>query len=70
MSDLTQLLGNAANGDAHSLNQVYVGLKHKEIADALGVSEIAIRRHWAAARVRLYELVGLRSVSSDTPDKP
>ena len=23
MNDLTQLLGNAANGDAHSLNQLY-----------------------------------------------
>ena len=74
MNDLTQLLGNAANGDAHSLNQlydqVYVGLKHQEIADALGVSEPTIRRHWAVARVRLFELVGLRSVAPGTLDKP
>ena len=27
----------------------FVGLKHQEIADALGVSEITIRRHWAVA---------------------
>lgn len=38
----------------------FVGLKHQEIADALGVSEPTIRRHWAVARVRLFELVGQR----------
>ena len=74
MNDLTQLLGNAAHGDAHSLNQlydqVYVGLNHQEIADALGVSEPTLRRHWAVARVRLFELVGLRSLSPETLDKP
>ena len=48
----------------------FVGLKHQEIADALGVSEPTIRRHWAVARVRLFELVGLRSVSPETLDKP
>ena len=48
----------------------FVGLKHQEIADALGVSEPTIRRHWAVARVSLFELVGLRSVSPETPDKP
>ena len=48
----------------------FVGLKHQEIADALGVSEPTIRRHWAVARVRLFELVGLRSVSPETRDKP
>ena len=48
----------------------FVGLKHQEIADALGVSEITIRRHWAVARVRLFELVGLRSGSPETLDKP
>ena len=35
----------------------FVGLKHQEIADALGVSEVTVRRHWAVARVRLYELI-------------
>ncbi len=35
----------------------FVGLKHQEIADALGVSEPTIRRHWAVARVRLFELI-------------
>jgi len=30
----------------------FVGLKHQEIANALGVSEPTIRRHWAVARVR------------------
>ena len=48
----------------------FVGLKHQEIADALGVSEPTIRRHWAVARVRLFELVGLQSVSPETPEKP
>lgn len=46
----------------------FVGLKHQEIADALGVSEPTIRRHWAVARVRLFELVGLRA--PETLDKP
>jgi len=35
----------------------FVGMKHQEIADALGVSEPTVRRHWAVARVRLYELI-------------
>src|SRR5688572_465581 len=35
----------------------FIGLKHQEIADALGVSEPTIRRHWAVARVRLFELI-------------
>ncbi|HEX4120176.1 MAG TPA: ECF-type sigma factor [Verrucomicrobiae bacterium] len=35
----------------------FVGLKHQEIADALGLSEITVRRHWAVARIRLYELI-------------
>jgi RNA polymerase sigma factor (TIGR02999 family) len=38
----------------------FIGLKHHEIADALGVSEPTVRRHWAVARVRLYELIGDR----------
>jgi RNA polymerase sigma factor (TIGR02999 family) len=47
----------------------FVGLKHQEIAAALGVSEPTIRRHWAVARVRLFELVGLRSGSPESPEK-
>jgi len=39
----------------------FVGLKHQEIADALGVSEPTIRRHWAVARVRLFELIAQRT---------
>jgi RNA polymerase sigma factor (TIGR02999 family) len=39
----------------------FVGLKHQEIADALGVSEPTVRRHWAVARVRLFELIAQRS---------
>jgi RNA polymerase sigma factor (TIGR02999 family) len=35
----------------------FVGLKHQEIADALGMSEPTVRRHWAVARVRLFELI-------------
>jgi RNA polymerase sigma factor (TIGR02999 family) len=38
----------------------FVGLKHQEIADALGVSEPTVRRHWAVARVRLFELIAQR----------
>jgi RNA polymerase sigma factor (TIGR02999 family) len=50
----------------------FVGLKHQEIADALGVSEPTIRRHWAVARIRLFELIAQRPASSTTlpPDQP
>jgi len=48
----------------------FVGLKHQEIADALGVSEPTIRRHWAVARVRLFELIAQRPAPPATPDKP
>ena len=48
----------------------FIGLKHQEIADALGVSEPTVRRHWAVARVRLFELVAERPASPETPDKP
>ena len=42
----------------------FVGLKHQQIADALGVSEPTVRRHWAVARVRLFELISQRPVPS------
>ena len=45
----------------------FVGLKHQEIADALGVSEVTIRRHWAVAQVRLFELIAERPVPPGTP---
>ena len=48
----------------------FVGLKHQEIADALGVSEPTIRRHWAVARVRLFELIAGRPDSPETPERP
>jgi RNA polymerase sigma factor (TIGR02999 family) len=32
----------------------FVGLEHAEIAEALGVSEPTVRRHWAYARSWLY----------------
>ena len=35
----------------------FVGLKHQEIASALGISEPTVRRHWAIARIRLFELI-------------
>jgi RNA polymerase sigma factor (TIGR02999 family) len=35
----------------------FIGLQHQQIADALGVSEPTVRRHWAVARVRLFELI-------------
>ena len=47
----------------------FVGLKHQEIADALGVAEITIRRHWAVARVRLFELIAGQPASTGNPDK-
>ena len=47
-----------------------MGLKHQEIADALGVSEPTIRRHWAVARVRLFELIAGRSDPPEVPEKP
>jgi len=48
----------------------FVGLKHQEIADALGVSEPTIRRHWAVARVRLFELIAGRPDPPETPEEP
>jgi RNA polymerase sigma factor (TIGR02999 family) len=44
----------------------FVGLKHQEIAEALGVSEPTIRRHWAVAKVRLFELIDQRPASLTT----
>ena len=35
----------------------FVGLQHQEIAEALGISEPTVRRHWAVARVRLFEII-------------
>ena len=35
----------------------FVGLKHQEIADALGIHEKTVRRHWEVAKVRLFELI-------------
>jgi RNA polymerase sigma factor (TIGR02999 family) len=45
----------------------FVGLKHQEIADALGVSESTIRNHWAVAKVRLFELMSPQSAPSRAP---
>jgi len=45
----------------------FVGLKHREIADALGVSEITVHRHWAVARVRLFELIAQRPAPPESP---
>jgi RNA polymerase sigma factor (TIGR02999 family) len=39
----------------------FVGLKHQEIAEALGLSEVTVRRHWAVAKVRLFELARAQS---------
>ena len=35
----------------------FVGLNHDEIAQALGVNEKTIRRHWELAKVRLLQLI-------------
>jgi RNA polymerase sigma factor (TIGR02999 family) len=48
----------------------FVGLKHQEIAEALGVSEVTVRRHWAVAKVRLFELVAQQPARPGVPDKP
>jgi RNA polymerase sigma factor (TIGR02999 family) len=48
----------------------FIGLKHQEIAAALGVSEPTVRRHWAVARVRLFELITQRPAWPEIPDKP
>jgi RNA polymerase sigma factor (TIGR02999 family) len=50
----------------------FVGLKHREIADALGVSEITVHRRWAVARVRLFELIAMKPASpvARAPDMP
>lgn len=38
----------------------FVGLNHLEIADALGLNEKTVRRHWEVAKVRLFELMSGR----------
>ena len=43
----------------------FVGLTHQETADALGVSEVTVRRHWAVAKVRLFEMISQRSAGAD-----
>ena len=48
----------------------FIGLKHHEIADVLGVSEPTVRRHWSVAKVRLYELIAGHSSAPATPDQP
>jgi RNA polymerase sigma factor (TIGR02999 family) len=48
----------------------FVGLKHQEIADALGVSEPTVRRHWAVAKVRLFELIAQRPAPAATTGQP
>jgi DNA-directed RNA polymerase specialized sigma24 family protein len=45
----------------------FVGLKHREIAEALGISEITVHRHWAVARVRLFELIAERHTNRGAP---
>jgi RNA polymerase sigma factor (TIGR02999 family) len=48
----------------------FVGLNHEQIAGALGVSEPTVRRHWAVAKVRLFELIAQRPAPPGSPDKP
>jgi RNA polymerase sigma factor (TIGR02999 family) len=48
----------------------FVGLTHQETAEALGVSEKTVRRHWAAAKVRLFELIAQRRAPTATADQP
>jgi RNA polymerase sigma-70 factor (ECF subfamily) len=44
------------------------GYKHREIADALGLSEVASRQHLFAARARLRHLLGGRVLKEHTHD--
>ena len=50
----------------------FIGLEHRQIADALGVSEPTVRRHWAVARVRLFELIAQQPAPprNGAPDQP
>ena len=48
----------------------FVGLKHQEIAAVLGLGESTVRAYWAAARVRLFELIGQQADQPGNPDKP
>jgi RNA polymerase sigma factor (TIGR02999 family) len=48
----------------------FVGLKQREIADSLGISEISVRRHWAVAKVRLFELATAKSTPLGKPGDP
>jgi RNA polymerase sigma factor (TIGR02999 family) len=41
----------------------FVGLTHQQTADALGISEKTARRHWAVAKVRLFELMSSGPIS-------
>jgi RNA polymerase sigma factor (TIGR02999 family) len=44
----------------------FVGLNHQEIADALGVNEKTVRRHWEVARVRLFQLISAQLGGPDS----
>jgi RNA polymerase sigma factor (TIGR02999 family) len=48
----------------------FVGLKHREIADVLGISEVTVRRHWAVARVRLFELIAPQLAPPEITNEP
>ena len=48
----------------------FVGLTHQETADALGISEKTVRRHWAVAQVRLFELMAQRPDQAAPADTP
>ena len=48
----------------------FVGFKHQEIADALGVSEVTVCWHWSGARLRLFELITQPAAPPRPPDKP
>jgi len=35
----------------------FAGFTHGEIAEALGLNEKTVRRHWTVAKVRLYQAI-------------
>ena len=58
VNDALDVLAQEDAVKAHVVKLHYfVGLQHQEVAEALGVSESTVRRHWTVAKVRLFEII-------------
>lgn len=58
VNEVLDVLARESPMDAEVVKlRYFAGLKHRDIAEVLGVSEITVHRHWAVARVRLFELI-------------